>query len=459
MATVSGRIQPRPVINSGQLRYTSRMRSPPAASLERSSVIHSLAWLVGLLIFVVAAPTRAQECAAPDGDWVFCDDFENGISSTWEDISNTTLTTTPANVFAGGSAIQMQSNLGSDNGGGMKLDLLPGYDRLFFRFYIKVSDNFGYPHHFPQLGGRRSDLPVWQPFGSAGCRPSGDNFFVSGLELDGGFSGGTTPRIAIPGRWLFYSYHMDMSGWGAGSSNCIAMCQDCAATRGSDPCPTGTCYHGNHFAPATDTIPDRGRWYCMEMRMEANTGSNADGSQAIWMDDVLLGDWGGIRWRDDPALNINALLLQHYTTQSHQYAPGQTQQTVWFDNIVLSRSRIGCIGSSPGDGGSGGGDPVAPGDPGAAGDPWAPPGDSAVAGDPSAPPGDSAVAGDPWAPPGDSAVAGDPRQAGDMGAGDTDNSLVGGCGCGQGAAYPLWGALALFGLAVSCRRRRLERKR
>lgn len=54
-----------------------------------------------------------------------------------------------------------------------------------------------------------------------------------------------------------------------------------------------------------------------------------------------------ILFRTDDALKINSLGLWHYVTDD-SYAPGQTSETVWFDDVVVSTSPIGCGPGGPG---------------------------------------------------------------------------------------------------------------
>src|SRR4051794_2917315 len=106
-----------------------------------------------LVIFFVSEYSAAQECAATSrpSDWIFCDDFEAGIDPAWASVDNVSVTTT--SVFSGNAALAIMSHKDVDNGGGMMLDLA-GEERLHLRFFTQVSENFGYLHHFVQVGGR-----------------------------------------------------------------------------------------------------------------------------------------------------------------------------------------------------------------------------------------------------------------------------------------------------------------
>jgi hypothetical protein len=306
-----------------------------------------------------AQTARAQECANPGAGWLFCDDFESTTDQTgalglWDDQGsappNLVITTNPVNVRSGRRALEMTAHKGLDTGGGPTKWFLPGADTIYARFYVKFDLNYGYLHHFVSLAANRAS-DKWSAFGMAGCRPSGSNFYISGLEPYPDY--GANPQ---PGAWNFYSYFTSMmcdpGSSCANYANPTAICSQCAS-RGS-PCSNGPeCCWGSSFLPTPKQIPALARWYCMEMRLNANTGAVANGGEAMWIDGAKVGEWNNISWRTDDTLKVNALALFHYVTDDN-YAGAQTQKTVWFDDIVVSTQPIGCLvgGNSP-DAGSG----------------------------------------------------------------------------------------------------------
>ena len=60
---------------------------------------------------------------------------------------------------------------------------------------------------------------------------------------------------------------------------------------------------------------------------------------AYWVNDVLAHEETDMMWRTVPALALNRVRLQHYITEGD--AAGHSNQ-VWFDDVVVSTSRIGC---------------------------------------------------------------------------------------------------------------------
>jgi hypothetical protein len=175
-------------------------------------------------------------------------------------------------------------------------------------------------------------------------------------------------------------------------------------------------------------VSPRGQWVCVEARVAANSGGQANGSQTLWIDDVQAGEWTGIRWRTDDALKINSVGLWHYVT-SDSYAPGQTEQTIWFDDVVISTAKIGC-GGPAGSGGAGGSGGAATGGAGGAG----------------AASGTGGASGSPAAGGSGAAAA----------SGDGDDS--GGCGCRLSPRTDLGAMLSLLALGALAASRRARRR-
>lgn len=303
--------------------------------------------LVAAALLLTAPSASAQECASPAPEWVFCDDFEasadqNGNLGLWDDQgltpSNLVLTSDPAIVRSGQRSLEITAHMGMDTGGGPTKWFLPGHDEVYVRFWARFEPSYNYTHHLVFIGASEASNQ-WAAFGTAGCRPSGTNFFTTSVEPFG--ENGQNPP---PGAWGMYTYSVDMQC--DPGSNCAnyadpqAICDDCA-TKGS-PCNNGLeCCWGANNISSPPAVSPLGQWVCLEARVQANSGGQANGSQTLWVDEQQAGEWTGFRWRTDDALKINSLGLWHYVTDG-VYAPGQTQQTIWFDDVVISTARIGC---------------------------------------------------------------------------------------------------------------------
>jgi hypothetical protein len=257
-----------------------------------------------------------------DHSVLFTEDFESGDLKKWDDIKQPFVLSTHSPA-AGKQCIEIKMERGKNTGGDGKKWFLPGADKVFARFYVKFSADYQYNHHFVWLSANHPKNK-WSSFGKAGLKPDG-TYFSTGMEPS--FAWGKNPP---PGEINFYSYFLDMK---------------------IDPKMNK--YWGNSFfppgpkpgKPASEhrVIPTRDKWQCWEFMIKANTPDKADGEQTMWLDGKQIGEFTGIRWRDDPKLKINCFWLEHYG-----YDPGdptkkywQEEQTVWFDDIVVATEYIG----------------------------------------------------------------------------------------------------------------------
>lgn len=194
-------------------------------------------------------------------------------------------------------------------------------DQVHVRYYMRVHSKFGYPHHFPFLIADRVPTP-W-PKGFAGKKPAGDMFF--GTAFDAWSDWGKLPP---PGKWMLYSYWQDMKPDGRGK------------------------YWGNNLVPPQQDQWERGRWYCMEMMIKANSRPDAaDGEQKFWIDGKLVGDFKGFRFRSTDKLKLNSFWLLHdgETGSSINKDPDHARREydVWFDDLVIATEYIGPIQGKP----------------------------------------------------------------------------------------------------------------
>lgn len=313
----------------------------------------SVAWVFIAVAQAAAAvsSTRQNHAGLADGylrdvgiemdpNVVFAENFEapslDDVTARWESVSNAEIMSLASDVpqaSAGSHSLLMTHVGGRSTGGHLYRRLLPGYDRLYVRFYVKFDPDCYPIHHFVHVGGYNPSTP-W-PQGGAGIRPSGDERFTTGVEPYG-----------KAWRWDFYSYWMGMrsspdeKSWGHDFIN--------------DPALTA----------------ERGRWICVELMMKMNDPVSAgNGEQALWIDgkpwtkegqlvshlgpgfprgkwvwDSFLPDpqgepFEGFRWRSSETLNLNFLWLLLYITDA---PPGHVSR-VWFDDIVVARAYIGPI--------------------------------------------------------------------------------------------------------------------
>jgi hypothetical protein len=253
---------------------------------------------------------------------LFADNFESGDLRKWDQVRGSIIAVSNA-PHAGGFCAQAEMLRGRNTGGDAIKWFMPGADRVHVRLYVKFSADYQYPHHFIWLSANpRTNR--WQAFGKAGLKPDG-TYFSSGMEA--WFAWGKNPP---PGELNFYSYFLDM-----------------------EMDPKMNKYWGNSFFPPgpdkgvaagpNRVIPALNRWQCWEFMLEANSPDQADGKQAMWVDGKLIGEFTGIRWRNDPALRINCFWLEHYGYDNSDPTKQfwKDKQTVWFDDVVVATCYIG----------------------------------------------------------------------------------------------------------------------
>ena len=147
-----------------------------------------------------------------------------------------------------------------------------GYDRVYFRRYIKFAADYD-QGNLNHVGGGLTGVAGtnrWKAMGSAGIRPKGDDHFKSAFEPWRGWK-----RYSSPGYMFLYTYWMDMKRDRDGN------------------------YWGNMMGPADDerVVLERDKWYCLEHMIQVNDPGEANGELAAWIDGKLYIHYTGFRWR------------------------------------------------------------------------------------------------------------------------------------------------------------------
>lgn len=265
-----------------------------------------------------AAPEKLAALERP-GKVVFRDEFESPESVKkyfeirgWRE-GRAKLVTEAGIAHSGRGAIQFTAvaREGRESGVGASGWLgAEGYERLYFRRYIKFAADYD-QGNLNHVGGGLAAVAGanrYDGMGLAGKRPQGDDRFHSAFEPWCDWR-----RFPPPGYMFLYTYWMDMKRDRDGN------------------------YWGNMLGPAADerVVLQRDRWYCLEHMIQANDVGQANGELAAWIDGQLYLHYTGFRWRTSADVTLKRFNIGLYV---HQAAK---DNTVWYDDVVLSTGYIG----------------------------------------------------------------------------------------------------------------------
>ncbi len=246
---------------------------------------------------------------------------------------------------SGKQSMKMTASGAGPNAADFFKKLEPGYDELFVRYYAKYESGVQWHHTGVWIGGY-NPASNW-PNPQAGLKPSGDDRFNVSIEPVGG---GANPRLD------YYNYWMKMHSW-------------------MDSPSGSTAYWGNTLIHDAGFKVDDDQWMCIEVHIKLNPDpSSSKGAElGVWKngqsviqynDATPLGYWlkdkfcpdgataksctdyppsSGtqkvpldLQYRSTAALKINAFWPQNYITKGGA-------GSVYYDHMVLAKSRIGCM--------------------------------------------------------------------------------------------------------------------
>jgi hypothetical protein len=254
---------------------------------------------------------------ATDPAVVVADDFESSMSAWSRRSGGARTIEEPEHVHAGRQALELSTN--GPGGGGVAKYMSPGFDRLFLRYYIKYDDAFPGAHH---VGGALQARAPGVPDANPGIVPDGTNQFDVLLD-----HWSFDPQFPPPGQLVAYVYHMDQQHeWGE---------QFYPSGRTSPGVNAAREIFGPSFVSRPDFVPVRGRWYCNELMVQANTPGQRDGRVAFWVDGRLAADFPNLRFRTANALKLNRAGVGIYESRNNGL------HRVWIDDVVLATTYIG----------------------------------------------------------------------------------------------------------------------
>lgn len=270
-------------------------------------------------------------CQQPAADWIFCEDFESGTLKQWDrgdppKKGSLDVVTQPGpGGVANNHALQLRVNPGRGGAALNKTFTPDQYRRLYARWYQQYEPGFDLSAANHGHGLHAGDR--WKR-GRSGKRPRGDDYFTVQMEY-------LPAEGRQPARPYIYSYYRGMS-------------MDCRDPNGQCwgdhiPCMVEPRYCRKRPETRPTLMPpalETGRWYCVELMVEAGDAvadsSLANGITNFWIDDVAYGPWGNLWFRSDEKVKLNHFWLGLFHHRDH------SEQGILYDNVVVSRSRVGC---------------------------------------------------------------------------------------------------------------------
>lgn len=204
-------------------------------------------------------------------------------------------------------AIPKGANLGLDMGFNFLDKVGEEPDEIFFRYYIRFSDDW-----MPTADGGKLPGPAGT-YGRAGWGGRKANA-REGWSLRGMFLRASSAFNPVHGQVGIgtYAYHA-----------------------------AGEDFFGDEWDwnRATQLL-ERNRWYCLEQHLRMNSPGQRDGLLRAWIDGVVAFDKQDVYLRDIPQIRIEKIWMNVYHGGTTKAAE---DLHLYIDNVVIARRPIGCI--------------------------------------------------------------------------------------------------------------------
>ncbi|MBI4502574.1 MAG: Ig-like domain-containing protein [Gemmatimonadetes bacterium] len=271
----------------------------------------------------VTVTPPASECASLRAGWIWCDDFEQDrLSSYFEyDAAGGRFARTSGVGYAGSVGMRAHWDIGQQSAGSLHLAMgkeplsyfrpvdagTANYREIYWRMYVKNQAGW--------IGGGGDKLT---------------RAFV--------FANGNWAQAAIAHVW---------SGISAGPDGNYLLIDPASGTDAAGNLLT-TGYNdfahltwlgqGHGLTPIFDAA-HVGQWYCVEAHAKLNTAGSSDGVFELWINSSLETQRSGLNFLGSFSdYGLNAVYFENYWN-----AGSVASQDRYFDNIVVSTARVGCL--------------------------------------------------------------------------------------------------------------------
>lgn len=273
-----------------------------------------------------AAPFLVNECSSLHGDWLFCDDYEADRMGQYFEHTSPDQFYRATDVGLGGSSgmkAEFRQADGTDHDtGALKVAFgrtptsymtpvaADGEDlrEVYFRFYVKNQDGW--------LGGGADKLARLSSMQTANWSQSMIAHVWSGNGA------GVNQLVAEPARGTDASGNLLSTKW-----NDWANLYWFGGQASTTPI-----YDANHV----------GEWYAIETRVKLNDPGQSNGIFQVWIDDQLEMSRTDLNWIGSYEIGPGAGYGLNWLALENYWNAGSPQdQERYFDNFVISRSKIG----------------------------------------------------------------------------------------------------------------------
>lgn len=287
---------------------------------------------VFFLVFITcgkkSSPGPDEPPTPPTPEIIFCNNFEDGNFSAWDDYDGNPA---PDNVLLadpgprnrpGNHVARLRVKAGRGSADLVKM-LPKKYEKVYARWYVQWEPGYDFNamnHGSGLFAGERHFM------GQAGNRPTGANFAQTWFE--------THTRTHRP---YLYTYYRGMyQNCASANGQCWGDEFPCLADDGSRFCTTAAHRPTNDKTPPVLTT---GKWYRVEIMMDmgkaASTAAEATGVLNMWIDGVEYGPWNKLWLRTTDELKLTAFWLQLFHHGNH------ATEGILIDDVVVSNVPIG----------------------------------------------------------------------------------------------------------------------
>jgi hypothetical protein len=290
----------------------------------------------------IASRYPGDKNIASDPAVIFADDFDSytsvdQIKTRWGHGSGLTrmrIATEPANVFSGHKSVEFTLPISlTEIGCSLWKILNPEQDTVYMRMYHKFDPGYNIPtsnHNGIRLSAKYPE--------TAGHIPPADGtgFFLFLLQnnvVHAGESAAGFSHLYVywPRQRSQFGDHWYPDGTVIPYSPVIGNKGEWLAYPNQYP----------HFKIMPNFLPQRDRWYCVELMVHANTPGRNDGEVKYWIDGQLAGDFPDLNVR-----SLSTLKLDHAHLMLHA-AHSERINKKWYDNVVIATKYIGPMVSTP----------------------------------------------------------------------------------------------------------------